>query len=84
VASCGSCRAEIDWTVTEAGKPMPVDAGEREDGNVLVIPGKRGGRPVLLSRTVTGAELPMPGERRTTSHFATCPDSGQWRERGRG
>lgn len=84
MASCDSCEAPIDWTVTEAGKRMPVDAGEREDGNVIVTAGTRNGRPVLLSRAVTGGELPMPGERRTTSHFATCPDRDKWRDRGRG
>lgn len=83
VANCGSCGTEIEWTVTEAGKSMPVDAGEDPEGNVIVIPSRKG-RGASRSRAVTGAELPMPGERRTVSHYATCPDAKEWRERGTG
>ena len=81
MASCKSCGAEIDWAVDTAGKRIPVDQGEREDGNVAVFrPADNSG---LIARYLKHGEQ-LIDERRTVSHFATCPQAEKWRERGRG
>lgn len=81
MAECKSCRAPIQWAVTSRGKQMPVDAGTAPDGNAAVrkLPG--GALGVRHLR----ADSPLAdGERRTVSHYVTCPDAKKWRERGRG
>jgi len=80
VASCRSCDAPVDWALTEAGRRMPVDAGERPDGNLAVS----GHGRMMRARALKDGEQPAEGERRTVSHYATCPDSDKWRDRGRG
>lgn len=69
---CGSCEAEIIWTVTEKGKRMPVDRAPRADGNVKLE--HRPGRPPL-------ARVVGKGNGTHTSHFATCPNAGSHRTR---
>lgn len=81
MASCKSCGAEIDWAIDPKGKRVPVDAGDKPDGNVAAWPGQH---VQLLARYLKRGEQPLQDERRTTSHFATCPDAEKWRERGRG
>lgn len=49
---------------------MPVDADPTPDGNVVMVDG----------RAVVTTD-PPPGARRFTSHFATCPNAGEWRGR---
>lgn len=66
---CRSCRRPILWVRTESGKPMPLDAKPRPDGNVVV----RGGRAVYLSRDSTATDT------RYVSHFATCAQGKGWR-----
>lgn len=80
-AACKSCGAPINWGTDPQGKSIPVDPGEREDGNLAVQERFGGGLHVRYLRK--GGVLTVH-ERRTTSHFATCPDRDQWRERGRG
>ena len=78
-AACRSCGAEILWTVTHKGRPMPVDAEPVEGGNIRLrhdddgivaeYPGKE--HPSLF-------EAPRP---RYVSHFATCPERDEWRKK---
>lgn len=75
VADCRSCGAEIIWTVTERGKRMPVDAEPRPDGNIRLEQSTAG---APLTAVYSRASL-LSMEERHTSHFATCPQSGQWR-----
>jgi hypothetical protein len=78
---CKSCDAPIIWAKDPAGQPVPVDQGEREDGNLAVQHARGGGfhvRPLLEDGALTVHEW------RAASHYATCPDAEQWRERGRG
>lgn len=79
-ARCGSCRAEVIWTVTAAtGKRMPVDAEPTPDGNVvLAAPTTRSGAPVSYAAQV-GALLIEDDGVRFTSHFATCPNANEHR-----
>ena len=78
MANCKSCRAEIGWAVDTKGKRIPVDAGEKPNGNVAV----QEVGPRLYARYLAKGGIPAESERRTTSHFATCPDARAWRERG--
>lgn len=79
MAACKSCGVAIDWAVDPKGKRVPVDQGTRHDGNLAVrqiAPGS------LAVRYLRSRDTTLHGERRTTSHFATCPDAQQWRDRG--
>ena len=73
MSSCSSCGAPIVWAVTPSGHRMPLDADPVPAGN-LVFDGE-------LARH---AELDDdPAGARWVSHFATCPESDQWRRRSR-
>ncbi len=88
---CVSCKAPVVWTVTEKGKPMPVDAEPAEHGTVLLSHRQVGQPPVALVKTREQIEelraqherSPQVGPLRLfVSHFATCPNAGQHRRRG--
>lgn len=71
VADCRSCGQPIIWTVTERGKRMPVDAWP-------------GAGAFRLEQYASGPPVAIYGggetmEERYTSHFATCPQSSEWR-----
>lgn len=73
MATCRSCGADIEWvTSATTGRPMPVDVGPASKGNLAVV----SGRAHAYSKTDEG----LHRERRV-SHFATCPDAGDWRSR---
>jgi hypothetical protein len=75
---CKSCGALILWTLTEAGKPMPVDFAPSTDGTVAInVDVDERGRRVWRSRV---AQIGEPIVRRK-SHFATCPNAGKHRKR---
>jgi hypothetical protein len=92
---CRSCHAPIWWceldppAVNERGEPKmaPVDhatigdpTGKLEVWSVEIIPVK-GGEPAraLYFRYLRKGEVPAEGHKRAISHFATCPQAGQWR-----
>ena len=65
---CRSCGEAISWvTIKKSGKKMPVN-GE-----------------VVLTRTTTDQETWRPvgtlDTGMTPSHFATCPQSAEWRQK---
>jgi hypothetical protein len=68
----------VRWAVTEAGKSIPLDTIPADDGNlVLVHPSLAAGPTVRYLR----ASEPAPeGRPRYRSHFASCPQSGEWRK----
>jgi hypothetical protein len=68
-ATCASCGAAIIWTITEAGKRMPVDAVPAGKVTVLVRDPHGGSTPISKSRD------------HYVSHFATCPNAQQHRRR---
>lgn len=75
---CRSCGAPVIWTVTHKGKRMPVDADPVENGNIKL---RRDGDRVVAE--YPGKEHPGlfddADEARYLSHFATCPNAGDWR-----
>lgn len=79
-AACRSCHAPIWWaTVDNTGGLMPVDDKPTPDGNLAV---RRDPNGDLYARVITDAAPLRDGERRGTSHFATCPNAGAHRRRG--
>lgn len=63
---CRSCGAGIRWIITEMGKKAPVDAD-----------------PVVGFRSTHVRDDGLPVGRVATvyvSHFATCPESKDWRK----
>jgi hypothetical protein len=92
---CNSCRAPIWWCekqpteLNDRGLPKmaPIDHASVGDpnGNIEVwstevIPVKDG-EPVraLFFRYLRKGQQPAEGHKRAISHFATCPEAGQWR-----
>lgn len=73
-ATCRSCGAPVIWCLTANGKRMPLDAEPADDGDFVLAYGD----PPLASRA-PGRSL--FDEDLFTSHFATCPDADQWRQR---
>lgn len=70
VQRCGSCQAPIVWVITARGRPLPLDADPHPKGNVWLDKGH-----------VTIGGNPPPGTTLWKSHFATCPEAGQWRRK---
>ena len=68
-STCRSCGAHIEWAETIAGKRMPFDA------------------PIVAVRTIakweheSGRTVEIVESTVSKSHFATCPDAGQWRKK---
>ena len=75
LATCKSCGARIMWCITSTGKRMPVDARESFRGNLTLEPQPDG---ELLARYVEA------GTGTHTSHFATCPNAAEHRNKGLG
>jgi hypothetical protein len=71
-AACRSCGALIAWRSTLSGRRIPVDPEPVEGGNIHVL---ANGRIV-----VEGSDTQVwSGAPRYRSHFATCPQAGEWR-----
>lgn len=76
-ADCRSCGQPIIWTVTIRGKRMPVDAEPDVQGNIMLEQSTAGAPPTAV---YSKASL-LSVDERHTSHFATCPQSDEWRRR---
>jgi hypothetical protein len=76
MATCDSCGAPIVWRRTIHGTNIPLDA-HPESGRPLVV---EDGNLILVeaSRIVRYVKA---GQGRHRTHFATCPDSKQWRKK---
>lgn len=81
VGACRSdnCRAAIRWGVTVDGKRIPVDVAPDPAGNLVRVMVARNDWRI---RVLAEGEVPPPGTHRWTSHYATCPDADQFRNRG--
>lgn len=77
-AVCKSCDGSIAWALLPSGKLMPVDAQPVPDGNIAARRDERGD---LLARVLKNGDELAEGERRGTSHFATCPNAAAHRRR---
>lgn len=76
-----NCSAKIRWAVTEDGRRMPVDFAPDPAGNLIRVMVAAGDWRI---RVLATGEQPEAGTMRWTSHYATCPDAGWFRARGRG
>lgn len=72
---CSTCRARVWFGVTEKGRRIPLDPGERFDGN-LWLHNDGNGWVVLSVTEATDAAAP-----RYVAHFVTCPDAARHRKR---
>lgn len=69
--NCKSCGRSIEWGVTNKGSKMPLDVGEYPDGNLVIVAG------IIRMFDSTAHE----GQPRRRSHYASCPQAPQWRQR---
>lgn len=70
VALCDQCHAQIRWTVTAAGRRMPVNANPDPTGNTAVRTSVAG---TLTSRALTAERPSLEGaEWQAMPHAATC------------
>ncbi len=74
---CRSCPAEVVWTITAGGKRMPVDANPSDRGDLELVDEVSG----VVRSTYVPEEEREGRDDLHLSHFATCPQAGQWRER---
>lgn len=61
----------MTWARTEAGKRIPLDPDEVEDGNVVVV------SPRGAAETVV--RIVAKGQGHFRSHFSSCPQARNWR-----
>lgn len=64
--TCRSCGASITWAELTSGKRHPFD-GE-------IVPVRTQGALLAGQRVTEDVDTSV-----SSSHFATCPDSGKWR-----
>jgi hypothetical protein len=78
---CRTCKTPVLWTITPTGAKAPIDGAVDETGNVLVLTPTGIG---LLSVVLSGEALELArrnGVRLRLSHWASCPDRQEWREK---
>lgn len=79
--ACGSCSAPVFFAWTPAGAQAIIDVEPVEDGNVMLLRQSRFG---TIAVTLSKAALERArggGVQLRKSHWATCPDKAEWRER---
>lgn len=77
---CRSCKADILFAQTAAGRSIPMDPEPHVDGNTRL---EASDHPVLAT-VLTAGELMKArtaGEKLYRSHFVTCPQGRQWQKR---
>lgn len=79
--NCRSCGNPIVWAVTKRGKNIPIDPQPTPNGNILLRDNIAGHKDAVY---LSAAIQPNPGEKKYTSHFATCPNSKAHRGKKRG
>ena len=75
MARCEYCGLRITWLETAGGQKFAVDEDPSPAGNIVVISGTM----ARVYRDAKTAKEQWPDEPRYLSHFATCPQPGQWR-----
>jgi len=79
---CRSCGASIVWTITSRGKSMPCDMPAAPDGEFYLF--KRPDKIDAVHKASDDARVAQAKSRNQnlyTSHFATCPQAAQHRNR---
>lgn len=83
MSRCRSCRADVMWAQTTAGKAMPLDPDPTPLGNVQVQTVRTAERVTTLATVLGPLEVEaLDGEARgklRMPHHATCPDADRWR-----
>lgn len=77
-SACRSCRRPLLWLRTGGGKHMPVDPDPVLGGNLLADT-RRGTVEVVHEQARIDAE--ERGEPLYVSHFVTCPNADEHRQR---
>lgn len=83
ISRCGSerrpgCGAAIIWTTNvTTGRRMPVDAEPDEAGTIVLVSGNDGPEARVLTRDEVARRPTTRGL--YVSHFATCPNAGEFR-----
>jgi hypothetical protein len=85
-ARCRTCGQPIWWATTRlAGQRMPLDADPDPAGQWAIVDAD--GLPYELDRAILHLErgdatvANVAGGARWVTHWATCPQAGQWRKR---
>ena len=82
---CKSCRAIVVWSVTLAGKRMPLDHAPSPDGRFFVFVPDDPREPLqcanVSERSERAEEARYTDRPRYTSHFATCPNAEEHRRK---
>lgn len=83
MSKCKSCGAEIRWILMRTGKKMPVNPQKIPYKTVPI--GKAGALTIITpDGKVAGAVLDLDSDDYGyESHFATCPNAGSFRRRGK-
>ena len=78
-ATCRSCHAPIIWGLSaKTGSRIPVNEEPHALGQLLLRPSPEHDEPLVYHASTTP---PDEGEFHYVSHFATCPQAGDWRRR---
>jgi hypothetical protein len=77
VPRCYACLAPLRWELSEGDRRIPLDPDPHPDGNVIIVPGKRGG---VRARVLGGGQLPAQQEA-YRPHWVTCPASMDFKRR---
>lgn len=73
MAKCRSCKARVEWCITEGGKTMPIDPEPTRYGNLIKTGAYVNGKAEV--HTSTNRDELHGNEVRFTSHFATCANA---------
>lgn len=76
-ATCKSCGAPVRWAKTIKGRPIPLDPIPAPNGNVIIS--EEG--TALVYAGPAGIAARYQDEPRYLSHFATCPNADEHRNR---
>jgi hypothetical protein len=76
-AQCGSCEAPVIWSITEKGKRMPLNAEPSPSGRFRIVGTEING--TVHVHYVKNSELEANTSSLYDSHFASCPESRDWK-----
>lgn len=79
MSRCRSCRGQLRWERTEAGKAIPLDANPNREGNVII----QNDKAVVLGK-IAAAQARLDGRVLFMPHFSTCPERKTWAQKAKG
>lgn len=79
---CRTCNIAIVWARTTTGKYIPVEPDPTPHGNLTLYPmADHPGRLAIVSTGSRRSALAAAGIPLYVSHFVSCPNSNEWRNR---